>query len=402
MATKGVINLEKILIFTLSTGGGHNEAAANLKGEFEQYGYKVIINDVFQDFNKIAESVMINSFNVVTGKLPKLYGMIYDFGNREKVNKLFSESTIKVFVEKMNEIIIKENPSLIISTHALLVNTLGRLKSDSDMGIPLLAIVTDYDAHLNYVNQNVDAYIAAGDYTRRTLIERGISANKIYTYGLPIKKEFIKGDQTDNNTEIFQILLMAGSLGLKGMYKVLNELVNLKGNYHIVAVCGHNKKLKKAIEKNFTDFIDSGLITLYGFTNETPKIMGESDLLITKPGGFTITEAISETLPIMIPYYIPGQEKENLDYLLSEEVAIYVEDIEDINQSVENLMENPSIISKMQDKMRVLYNKRALEEILGLSKKLMTDYKKRIEEGDSLAKNPDLLGEKEKLLTNND
>ena len=79
--------LEKILIFTLSTGGGHNEAAANLKGEFEQYGYKVIINDVFQDFNKIAESVMINSFNVVTGKLPKLYGMIYDLDSTSVLQK---------------------------------------------------------------------------------------------------------------------------------------------------------------------------------------------------------------------------------------------------------------------------------------------------------------------------
>ena len=79
-----------------------------------------------------------------------------------------------------------------------------------------------------------------------------------------------------------------------------------------------------------------------------------------------------------------------------------MEDIQDINQSVENLMENPGIISKMQDKMRVLYNKRALEEILGLSKKLMTEYKQRIEEGESSAKNPDLLGEKGKPLTNND
>lgn len=63
-----MIKLKRILIFTLSTGGGHNEAAANLKDEFEQYGYTVIINDVFQDFNKMTESVIINSFNVVTGR----------------------------------------------------------------------------------------------------------------------------------------------------------------------------------------------------------------------------------------------------------------------------------------------------------------------------------------------
>ena len=63
-----MIKLKRILIFTLSTGGGHNEAAANLKDECEQYGYTVIINDVFQDFNKMTESVIINSFNVVTGR----------------------------------------------------------------------------------------------------------------------------------------------------------------------------------------------------------------------------------------------------------------------------------------------------------------------------------------------
>ncbi len=380
--------MKKIIIFTLSTGGGHNEAASNLKAEFEKCGHRVIINDVFNDLNKMLETIMVNSFNVMTGKLPKLYGLLYDFGNNEITNKIFSQSTIRLFSEKLRDIIKKEEPDLVISTHALLVNTIGRLKRKNYINIPFIAVVTDYEAHLNYINQYVDAYIAASEYTRHTLVKKGVSPDKVYPYGMPIKKDFIQAEDSaqrdSQKDEVFQILLMAGSLGLKGMYRVLKELIELEGPIRLVAVCGHNKKLKKSIDKDFGAYIESGILTLYEYVDNIPQIMRNSDVLVTKPGGFTITEAISEGLPMVIPYYIPGQEKENLEYLLCEEVAIYVRDEEDIRGIMEDLMANPSRLKEMHKKMKTMYNRKCLEDILRLSEKMMNDYAYSLEEANKM------------------
>lgn len=372
--------MKRLLIFTMSTGGGHNEAASNLKKEFAKREYEVNIVDVLHEMNKIFDTVVINSFNLVTGKFPKLYGKLYDFSNREKPNKLFSESNIKLFSEKILNIITEEQPDLIISTHSLLVNIIGYLKNEVLIDIPFIAIVTDYEAHIAYVNKNVDAYIAASDYTSFTLMKRGVKSNRIYPYGIPIKEEFLDDEDNEDNNDIeynnFQILLMAGSLGLKGMNGVLENIIKLNRNFNIVVVCGHNEKLKKSIEIEFKDFIDKGKITVFDFTNNIPTLMDESDLLITKPGGLTISEAIAKGLPMVIPYFIPGQEKENLDYLLSEEIAIYVEDIDTIGETIEFLMDNPPYLKSISERMKNMYDKTCTDNIISLSNDLINQYKR--------------------------
>lgn len=44
-------------------------------------------------------------------------------------------------------------------------------------------------------------------------------------------------------------------------------------------------------------------------------ILASIDILVTKPGGLTTTEALLKDVPMIVPYYIPGQEEENLDFL---------------------------------------------------------------------------------------
>lgn len=372
--------MKKLLIFTLSTGGGHNEAASNLKKEFVKQGYSVTVVDFLHELNKVIDSIVTHSFNIVSGRFPKLFGKIYDLSNREKFYKIFNDTTTDYISEKILSRIQQVKPDLVISTHALLVGTIGYLKSEGLIDIPYMAVVTDYEAHLSYVNRHVDAYIAASDYTRSTLIKRGVKGSVIYPYGIPIKDEFFEEEDSklEDEDPVFQILLMAGSLGLKGMAGVLENIVGICRPIRIIAVCGHNKKLKKTIEKEFSEQINRGMITVYDFTNMIPALMEESDLLITKPGGLTITEAIAKGLPMVIPYFIPGQEKENLDYLLSEGIAFQVEDPDQINAVLEQLMDHPEILEGIRKKMSLMFNKSCTDNIVDLGDHLIEQYSQNI------------------------
>ena len=44
-------------------------------------------------------------------------------------------------------------------------------------------------------------------------------------------------------------------------------------------------------------------------------LLASVDILVSKPGGLTITESLLKEVPMVIPYFIPGQEEENLDFL---------------------------------------------------------------------------------------
>ena len=63
---------------------------------------------------------------------------------------------------------------------------------------------------------------------------------------------------------------------------------------------------------------------ILGFSSDIDVLMDYSDLIISKPGGLTSTEAINKKLPLIIPFVIPGQETENLEVLQSNRCAIYL------------------------------------------------------------------------------
>ncbi|MNS73854.1 Processive diacylglycerol beta-glucosyltransferase [compost metagenome] len=58
-------------------------------------------------------------------------------------------------------------------------------------------------------------------------------------------------------------------------------------------------------------------MVILGHTKEISKWMDASDLLITKPGGMTCTEALAKGLPMLFCESIPGQEESNRQYFVT-------------------------------------------------------------------------------------
>lgn len=364
--------MKKVLIFTASIGGGHNEAASCLEKEFIKHSFIVKKVDALLAIGKSFDSFISSSCNIIVNNFPRLYGNLYEISNKDKTNKLLNVSLGKIAREKIYKIILEESPDLIISTHSFAICMVGYLKEKGLINVPFISVVTDYEAHKIYVNSNVDAYVVGSNHTGRTLFNQGIPENRIFPYGIPIKTEFLNNSTTTSkNRKPFQILLMAGSLGLKSMTKVLDNIMSLEGDYRVVAVCGNNQKLKLSIESEYNDLIKANKIVLYGFTNNIPSLMESSDILITKPGGLTISEAMAKRLPMIIPYYIPGQEKENLDFLVKNGLAIYVYKIKEIKYLLEYIMRNPRILDNMKENMEITCNNFSMDDLVYLGKTLI-------------------------------
>ena len=98
--------------------------------------------------------------------------------------------------------------------------------------------------------------------------------------------------------------------------------------------------------------------------------MEYSDLIISKPGGLTVTEAINKHLPMLIPFAIPGQETQNVEFLTSNGYAINIDNLLEINLIIDNLISNPKELEKMKfnlSKLSSLYSK---ENIVALANSL--------------------------------
>ena len=108
---------------------------------------------------------------------------------------------------------------------------------------------------------------------------------------------------------------MGGSFGAGNIKETLTELLDIDRDFQIIVITGKNISLKEKLEKNLNIYPHNKNVCVLGYTNNMNDILASIDVLITKPGGLTTTEALLKDVPMIVPYYIPGQEEENLDFL---------------------------------------------------------------------------------------
>ena len=108
---------------------------------------------------------------------------------------------------------------------------------------------------------------------------------------------------------------MGGSFGAGNIKVTLDELISINRYFQIIVITGRNESLREKLEKNLALHHHDKDIVVLGFTNKMNDLLASVDVLVSKPGGLTTTESLLKNLPMIVPYYIPGQEEENLDFL---------------------------------------------------------------------------------------
>ena len=345
--------MKKFLIVSLSTGGGHASVANSLAEKLRDKGDEVMVIDLFKEINaKGLHTFICEGYNLIATRVPQLYETIYRAGNKPIIARGSFDLTRRLSQKKILDFLQIFDPDVIVAVHPIATDILGGMKQKGYIKKQkIVSVITDYLAHFVYVHKHkyIDAYFVGSDVTVRDLLGRGVDENKIYPYGIPIKKEFYTPKNKLKN-HVFTILVMGGSLGSKNMSSVIKKLLEVNARLKIVVVCGRDEELKSKMDK-FVGADPEKEVSVYGFTNKVHELMDEADLLISKPGGASVTEALMRRIPMIIPYMLGGQEKENRDYLIEEDVAIWVSNIKEISGIVTKLINEPEILQQMEANM---------------------------------------------------
>ncbi len=87
------------------------------------------------------------------------------------------------------------------------------------------------------------------------------------------------------------------------MKKAFLNLLNMDRDMKLYVVCGTNKTLKTELDK-LVELSNSRLdIEVLGFTDNIHELMELSDVIVTKPGGLTVSESLIKKLPMIVPYF---------------------------------------------------------------------------------------------------
>ncbi|MDP4143465.1 MAG: glycosyltransferase [Bacillota bacterium] len=347
----------RALILSVSAGGGHGNAAQAVKNyilKHEPHSHIDII-DVIRYINPILDKVIIGSYLKTIKITPSLYGKIYKHTYKD------SDDSFSTVSSKFNEIlssrllpaIQKSKPDVIICTHFFPTEMISVLKLKNKLNVPMVCILTDYAPHPIWIHPAVDTYIVPNSDIIEEMAERGVDKDSIKDYGIPINPNFVKKynrDETLRELELSPykktILIMGGSLGMGKIGIIYNQISQIDKDIQIIVITGSNKKLFSKL-KELSEYSNKPT-SILGYTKDVNKYMQASDLLITKPGGLTITEAIASHVPLALFSPIPGQEEKNQEFLLKHNLAINLGDGSNCKRIIEELISSPSILEAMK------------------------------------------------------
>jgi processive 1,2-diacylglycerol beta-glucosyltransferase len=259
-----------------------------------------------------------------------------------------------LFLKKLKQKIKKYQPDYIVFTHPVAAEYFNRYSSLKDGGIKYAVIITDFYAHKLWYQKNIDLFFVASRELKQSLIEYNFDEDKIHITGIPVGHRFSKKlnkeasrVSLDLKPEILTILVMSGAHGIGRIDKSINYLFkNIDIDFQIIALAGSNNRLFNKIKQ--LESVYSKKLKGITFTDEVDIYMAASDFIITKAGGLSISECLCYGLPVITLKAIPGQEEQNIDYLVKKDAGIKVTTLDDLKKTVFNFLEDSELLNSMQ------------------------------------------------------
>ncbi|MCQ4022207.1 MULTISPECIES: glycosyltransferase [unclassified Ruminococcus] len=366
----------RVLIFTASTGGGHKKASAALEGYLKSRDSEAVVKtvDALKAVSKAFDKLISGGYVFLAKHAPRVYGKMYRRSDKDtKLNSLVDNVTGSVS-KKIFPIIDEFKPDAIVTTHPFAAEMVSAIKEKFKLTVPLISIVTDFAPHKTYIQPNVDFLVVSSDEMKYQLENLGVKGSKIRTLGIPVDPVFyIKQDKNAllNEMELEQdvptILMMAGSFGVSDVFDIYEGILNIPEKFQLIIITGNNKKLYAEFEQRLEKQGDGGKRTrLHFFVNDVYRYMHASDLLITKPGGLTVTEALASCLPMAIFKAYPGQEADNEDYLIRNNMAIQLPKGKKCAPVIQRLITDSEKLDSMKHSCEEFFKGKAVETISDL------------------------------------
>ncbi len=252
--------------------------------------------------------------------------------------------------------IVAEHPAdVVVCTHSVIANPTFRAFLTLPERPPFLTVVTDLVTTPSFwYDPRVDHCFVPTETAYRRGLRLGMSPSQMQITGLPVNPHFINSMTCKDKAraelgfdpELPAVLIVAGSEGMGTIDKLVRVLDAQRLGAQLVVVCGRNAALKEKLENRSWN----NPRHIYGYvTNyrEMPRIMAASDIVVTKAGPSTISEAAIAGLPMIISDRIPGQETGNVKLVTENDAGVYLPKPESVaDLIVEWLQEGPERLRK--------------------------------------------------------
>ncbi len=365
---------KKILLMYITLNSGHHRASIAIENALKRTSPSVETLNInaFAYTNPILEKVINKTYMGVIQNKPEVWEYLYDNPKVLKSLQGMRDAIHRFNSKKLKGLLKDFRPDAVLCTQAFPCGMIADYKKDLGLDLPLLVgVLTDHAPHSYWIFRDVDFYITPSEVSKKCFVRNGVSESKIKVFGIPIDPKFNKNHDRKEiyrkmgfDSEAPAVLIMGGSQGLGPVENIVDVLEGIDLSFQLVVICGTNKKLERILRKRIPRYNKKLLV--FGHVENVDELMEISSIVITKPGGLTIAEALSKDLPMIIVHPIPGQEAKNTEFLLRQGVVLRADDREDIATLVQELLLNATKLEEMRRRAGELKKPNAAMDIAEL------------------------------------
>ena len=361
---------QKVLIVYGSGGMGHVTAAKAIEEVFKtKYPHLILANvDIFSFAWGWFHHAVVDGYNYISAQWPQFWGFLYRIFNKSSrhgpLNFLGRLGIMRRFIDYIQEF----QPDFIVTTHPLPARLIAASKKQRLIDIPSSLVVTDFGCHSFWVDPNINYYFTATPGVKMCLQNYQVPAEKIIVTGIPIEAKFSQPVKRDVirqklglTDEALTVFIVGGQFSFEQLKTIIEGVQAKNFQVQFLVVAGRDKFLQEALDKY--NLAKTSRVKVYGFVDNMHEMMSAADIIFSKAGGLTVSECMAKGLPMVIYKVIPGQEEDNVDFLVAQGAAVKADGISGIIEALVKLLADPKRLAAMKEACRRIGQPQAAENI---------------------------------------
>lgn len=374
-AMDGRKGCSRVLLLSCNTGEGHNAAARALMAELERFGVQSVLKDALSFAPPGVSQLVSGVHKSVYRNMPALFDAGYAHSETH-AGSACSNAPYRLsalYAPKLYRFIRDGGFDAVVAPHVFPATALTWLRHQRAYArmrdIRCCFIATDYTCSPFVGQTALDLYCIPHASLADEFVEKGVPREKLLPAGIPVRAAFtvrMPRAQARRALSLPQdgrvLLLMSGSMGAGGARETAAAVAPHLGPCdRLFCLCGNNRRLLGALQG---DHRCDPRVIVQPFTDRVSLMMDAADLLLTKPGGLTVTEAAAKGLPLLLTDAVGGCETRNAAFFAANGMAAVAADSADAARLALSLLDDERARTAMADRQHDVLAADAAERIV--------------------------------------
>jgi 1,2-diacylglycerol 3-beta-galactosyltransferase len=327
-----------LLFLIADTGGGHRAGATAVarRLEIDRPGeFDVHIVDPSAATSPTLLSRTAGLYSPLIHHARWVWAGLYHATNSAAAVAVMRRSALRPLRAVVGRLLSSLQPAAVVSFHPLLNHLAAEaVRAGPAPAVPVITVITDLvDIHAGWACRDVDAVVIPSPGGLDRCRRAGIPAHRCHQLGLPVDSSFARPfpDEEERRTlrrrlglaeDRFTALVSSGADGSGGLDVRARAIAASGLPVGLAVICGRNRGARQRLA-GLRD-AEGRPVPVFGFVDNMADWMRAADVVVTKAGPGTISEALCSGLPMLLTWYIPGQERGNLEWVVDIGAGRYV------------------------------------------------------------------------------